>query len=447
MKVIIVGAGEVGFHIAGHLSEQGHDIAVIERNPDKHRVLKEKVNALLVLGNGSSAATLEKAGVAETDLFIAVTDQDEVNLVACLLAREYKVPRIIARVKTLEYIRSDGKLNAEKLGIDVFINPDAVVAEEICKIAAHPAASEMVEFAGGQVLFIGLQVRPENPVAGVTLAELGEIRGLYRLVVTAISRGDKTIIPRGEDMIQAGDTIYYVCNRSDLASIDYLFGLEKQEAKNVFVFGGGRVGYLVARELARSGSEVKVIDRNPDQCRLIAADLEKVLILNTDITDVDTLESEGIRDADVFIAVTQDDSANILYSLLAKQRGVRRAIALVNHPVLLNLAPNLGVDACISPRLATAGEIIRYVRKGEVLSLAMVERSGAEVAEFIVPSSGRIVKKPLKDLDFPSGAIIGAVVRGDKILIPRGDDHLEPGDHAVVFTLPGSVTQVEKFFS
>jgi trk system potassium uptake protein TrkA len=447
LKVIIVGAGEVGFHIAGHLADQGHDIAVVERNPEKHRVLREKVNALLVLGNGSSAATLEEAGVTNADLFIAVTNQDEVNLVACLLAREYKVPRIIARVKTLEYIRGDGKLNAEKLGIDMFINSDAVVAEEICKIAGHPAASEMAEFAAGEVLFIGLQVSSLNPVAGVTLAELGEIWGIYRLVVVAIARGDKTIIPRGEDVIQAGDTIYYVCKRSDLSSIDYLFGLEKKEAKNVFILGGGRVGYLVARELAQNGSHVKVIDRNPNQCRLIASDLDNVLILNTDATDVDTLENEGIRDGDVFIAVTEDDQANILFSLLAKQRGVRRAIALVNHPVLLNLAPSLGVDACISPRLATAGEIIRYVRKGEVLSLAMVERSGAEVAEFIVPSSGRIVRKPLRELDFPSGAIIGAVVRGEEVLIPGGGDHLEPGDHAVVFSLPGSINQVEKFFS
>lgn len=447
MKVIIVGAGEVGFHIAGHLADQGHDIAVVERNPEKHRLLKERVNALVVLGNGSSSAALEEAGVASADLFIAVTNQDEVNLVACLLAREYKVPRIIARVKTLEYIRGDGKLNAEKLGIDMFINSDAVVAEEICKIAGHPAASEMVEFAGGEVLFVGLQVSAQNPVAGVTLAELGEIRGIYRLVVVAIARGEKSIIPRGEDVIQAGDTIYYVCKRSDLSSIDYLFGLEKKEAKNVFILGGGRVGYLVARELAQNGSHVKVIDRNPDQCRLIASDLDNVLILNTDATDVDTLENEGIHDGDAFIAVTEDDQANILFSLLAKQRGVRRAIALVNHPVLLNLAPSLGVDACISPRLATAGEIIRYVRKGEVLSLAMVERSGAEVAEFIVPSSGRIVRKPLRELDFPGGAIIGAVVRGEEVLIPGGGDHLEPGDHAVVFSLPGSINQVEKFFS
>ncbi|MFH1278130.1 MAG: Trk system potassium transporter TrkA [Candidatus Eisenbacteria bacterium] len=447
MKVIIVGAGEVGFHIANHLSKQNHDIAVIERSPEKHRFLRDKVNALVVLGSGSSAATLEEAGVENADLFIAVTDQDEVNLVACLLAREYNVPRLIARVRTLDYGREDGKLNASKLGIDLLINPEAVVAGEICKIATHSLATEVVEFAGGQVLFIGLKVTAENPVAGVSLAELGEIRGLYRLVVTAISRGEKTIIPRGEDRIQEGDIIYYMCNREDLSSVDYLFGLEKKETKSVFILGGGRIGYLVARTLAERGIHVKVIDRNPDHCRSIAQDLEHVLILNTEGTDVDTLENEGIRDADVYITVTQDDSANILYSLLAKQRGAKRAVALVNHPVLLALAPTLGVDACISPRLATAGEILRYVRKGEVLSLAMVERSDAEVAEFIVPSFGAMVKRPLKDLSFPDGAIIGAVVRGEEVLIPRGDDHLEAGDHVIVFTLPGSIAPVEKFFS
>lgn len=447
MKVIIVGAGEVGFHIASHLSKQNHDIAVIEKSPEKHRLLKDKIDALMVLGNGSSAASLEQAGVEDADIFIAVTDQDEVNLVSCLLAREYRVPRLVARVKTLEYIRGDGKLNASKLGIDLLINPEAVVAEEICKIATHPVASEVAEFAHGQVLFIGMKVLPDNPVTGVSLAELGEIRGLYRLVVAAITRGETTIIPRGEDVIRAGDMIYYICNREDLASIDYLFGLEKKPAKSAFILGGGRVGYLVARTLAESGVHVKVIDRNPDHCRHIAEDLDNVLILNTDGTDVDTLENEGIRGADVYIAVTQDDSANILYSVLAKQHGVRRAVALVNHPVLLSLAPVVGVDACISPRLATAGEILRYMRKGEVLSLAMVEQSNAEVAEFIVPSSGSMVRRPLREIGFPEGAIIGAVVREEEVLIPRGDDRLEAGDHVIVFTLPESIDRVEKFFS
>ena len=447
MKVNIVGAGEVGFHIASHLSKQGHEISVVEKDPEKHRILKEKLNGLAVLGSGSSAASLDEAGIADADLFIAVTDQDEVNLVACLLAKAYGVPRKIARVRNAEFTRPKAKLNARSLGIDLIINPAGVVADEIQKVATYSAATEVAEFAGGQVLFIGMQIGPENPVAGVTLAELGEIRGMYPLVVTAITRGEKTIVPRGEDIIRQGDRIYFMCNRSDLSPVYYLFGLEKMETSKVFILGGGRVGYLVARNMAELGYQVKVIDRNPEHCRQLANDLENVLILNTDGTDVETLENEGIAEGDVYIAITQDDSSNILHSLLAKQHGVKRAVALINHPVLLSLAPAVGIDACISPRLATAAHILKYVRKGDVLSLAMVEQSNAEVTEVIVGSSSSILKKALKDLHFPEGAIIGAVVRGDDVIIPSGNDHLEAGDHVVVFTLPDSVARVDKFFS
>ena len=447
MKAIIIGAGEVGYHISDHLSRTGHDVTVIERNPEKQRLLKEKVNALVVVGNGLSASTLREAGAEGADIFIAVTNQDEVNLVACLLARQFHIPRTIARVKNLDYTRPEGPLNEKTLGIDLLINPESVVAREIYGLSFHSGSTEVAEFADGRVIFLGLQIGEDNPVAGVSLRDLGDIRGVYRLVVTAITRLGETIIPHGDDVIQPGDTIYFVCNKSDLNSINYLFGIEKSQSRKVFVLGGGRVGHTVARRLAEEGCKVKVIDRNPDHCRDLANRLDNVLILCADGTDVDTLRNEGIADGDVYIAVTQDDTSNILLSLLAKQYGVKRAVALVNSPALLNLAPTLGVDACISPRVATASAILKYLRKGDVLNVTVLDQSNAEVTETIVPSGSPILNKPLKNLRFPRGAIIGAVVRGPDVFIPTGEDHLEAGDHVIAFTLPGSVTRVEKFFA
>lgn len=447
MKVIVVGAGEVGYHIADRLSKEKHDVIVIERSHEKERLLKSKLNTLVVIGSGANVDVLEAADIGEADLFIAVTDLDEVNLVACMLANEYRVPRVIARIKSLEYVKPGWKRNAEKLGIDLLINPQNVVADEICNIVAHTAASEAAEFANGRVVFLGYPIGAESPLAGITLRELGGIRGIYRLVVTAIQHKHETVIPRGDDTIEPGDTVYFVCNRRDLASVNYLFGFETQETKTVFILGAGRVGAAVARRLAELHYRVKVIDRNVRHCEELAQSLDHVLVLNTDGTDVDTLKSEGIAEADVFIGATQDEQTNILCSLLAKSYGTKRGIALVNQPQFVALAPDLGVDACISPRLATASAILKYVRRGEVLTMTLVEQSESEVLELILPPHSGLAGRPLRSIHVPRGAIIGAIVRGDEVIIPAGEDHLEPNDHVIVFTLPDAIVSVEKFFS
>lgn len=447
MKVIIVGAGEVGYHIADRLSKEKHDVTVIEKSLEKERLLKTKLNAMVILGSGANVDVLESAGIAQADLFIAVTDLDEVNLVACMLANEYQVPHITARIKSLEYSKPGWQRNAAKLGIDLLINPQNVVADEICNIVAHTAATEAAEFANGRVVFLGYPIGKDSPLAGISLKELGGIRGIYRLVVTAIQRNHETVIPRGADVIERGDTVYFVCNKRDLGAVNYLFGFEKEETKTIFILGAGRVGAAVASRLAALKYRVKVIDRNPQHCADLAQTLDNVLVLNTEGTDVDTLKSEGIADGDVFIGATQDEQTNILCSLLAKSYGVKRGIALVNQPQFVTLAPDLGIDACISPRMATAAAILKYVRRGEVLSMAMVEQSDSEVLELILPADSDVAHRPLRSIHVPRGAIIGAIVRDDKVIIPSGDDHLEPDDHVIVFTLPEAVGRVEKFFS
>lgn len=447
MNVIIVGAGEVGFHIADRLSKEGHDVTVIERTREKEQFLKAKLNALVVRGSGAGAETLEQAGIAGADLFIAVTDQDEVNLVACMLAHERGVKRIVARIKSLEYTTADWVQNASKLGIDLLINPQKVVADDIYRIVSYNAASEAAEFAEGRVVFLGYPILAKSPLAGMTLRELAGIRGIYRMVITAITRKHETIIPRGEDTIQVGDIVYFVCNKRDLPAINYLFEFEKLPSKSVFILGGERIGEAVARKLSGLGLQIKLIERDLEVCERLAEELEGITVLNTEGTDVDTLKHEGIEDCDAYVAVTANEQTNILCSLLAKSYGAKRAIALVDRHELVTLAPSLGVDACISPRLATASAVLKYVRPSGVSSLITVEHSNAEVLEMEVPNKSSILHKPLKEIDVPQGAIIGVIVRGDKIIIPGGDDHLEPADHVVVFALSQAIGRFERFFT
>lgn len=447
MNVIIVGAGEVGFHIAERLSKEGRNVTVIEKDRLKEHFLKGKLNALVIRGSGASAEVLEEAGIETADLFVAVTDQDEVNLVACLLAHERGTRRIVARIKSLEYTTAEWARNARKLGIDLLINPQQVVAEELYRLISYTAASEVAEFADGRVVFLGYAIGPRSPLSGVTLQDVASIRGIYRMLITGIARRHETIIPRGEDVIQAGDIVYFVCNKSDVPAINYLFDFEKEPPKVVFILGGGRVGEALARKLAGLDMRVTLIERDPQLCERLAEELDDVAVLNTEGTDVETLKHEGIAGCDAYVAVTEDEQTNILCSLLAKNYGAKRAIALVDRHEFVTLAPSLGVDACISPRLATASAVLKYVRPPGVASLATVEYSNSEVLELVVPDKGRIAGKPLKDIGLPAGSIIGVIVRGEQVIIPTGEDHLEPGDHAIVFVLPGAIAEVESFFS
>ncbi len=449
MRILIVGAGQVGYFLSDRLSREGHEVTLVDRSAEKIQHAQDRLNVLGITGNGASAEVLEQAGITTTDIFIAVTDLDEVNILACLMAREYQVKTRVARTKSIEYTGNRAKLTKEKLGIDLLINPEDAVAEELVQIADSSGAFDVAEFAGGHVQFLGYRISKENPLCDLTLAELGELRGMYRFVIVAISRGEETIIPHGDDIIQAGDRIYLIAHQKDLPSIQYMLhsgSEEKRRNRRVFILGGGNIGKQIASNL-EAQSEVKLIDKDEQRCLILAGELEKTLVIKAEGSDIETLKDEGLEGADVFIAVTEKDETNILTCLLARQQGVRRTLALVNQPELLGLASDLGIDACISPRLAAASTILRFVRRGEIISLATIEGSNSEVLEIEVKSDTGILDTPLKDLHFPRGAIIGAIVRGEDYEIPTGESRLAAGDRVVIFTLPGSLAKVERFFA
>ncbi|GAB6064832.1 Trk system potassium transporter TrkA [Deferrisoma palaeochoriense] len=446
MRVIVVGAGEVGFHTADRLAREGHEVVVVEQNRAALRSVEERLNVLALEGNGAEARVLEEAGIGECGLFIAVTDVDEVNLVACLLAKEYGVPVKIARVRSVAYTGRGAVLNAEKLGIELLINPMEAVAQDLINIASHAAAVEVAEFADGRILFVGYPITASSPVAGLSLAEIGELRAMYPFVVAAITRHGRTLIPRGDDTVEPDDHVFLVMRREDLGAVRYMFGLEKRQTRRIFVFGGGAVGQRVAAHFDRERAEVTLVEPDRARCEDLAARAHRATILQADITEVDVLLSEGIGKADVVVATTPNEEKNILASLLAKRHGARRALCLVDQPAYVGLVPSLGIDACISPRLSTASAILKYVRRGGVLSVATVEENQAEVLELRIPEGFPWAHRPLREVPFPRGALVGAVVRGDEAFIPTGETALEPGDRIVVFALPEAVVAVEDFF-
>jgi len=450
MRILIVGSGQVGYFLCDRLSCEGHEVTLVDRDEETVERAQDRLNVLGIVGNGASAEILEQAGIKDADIFIAVTNMDEVNILACLLAREYRVGVLVARTKNIEYTSHKAVLSKEKLGIDLLINPDDAVAEELSKLACDSKAFDVAEFAEGQILFQGYRIGPDSPLCDLSLAELGELRGMYRFVVVAINRGNITIIPHGDDIIQAGDRIYIFAPQQELPAINYLLQAEQKNQKSsrrAFILGGSRIGQQVARNIEKLHFHTKLIEKNEDRCYKLAEELHKTVVINAEGLDVPTLIDEGLAEADVFIAVTENDQTNILTCLLAKQHRVRRTLALVSQPELIGLAADLGIDACISPRLAAAGAILKFVRRGEIISLTAVEGSNSEVLEIEISKDSGLLKTPLRDLHFPRGAIIGAIVRGSNYEIPTGDSLLEEGDRVVIFTLPEALQKVERFFS
>ncbi len=450
MKILVVGSGQVGYFLCDRLSREGHEVTLVDQDEAVVERAQDHLNVLGVIGNGASAEILEQAGIKDADIFIAVTNVDEVNILACLLAREYQVKILIARTKNIEYTSRKAILSKEKLGIDLLINPDDAVAEELSKLACNSSAFDVAEFADGQILFQGYRIEKESPLCDLTLAELGELRGMYRFVVVAISRGDSTIIPRGDDTIQAGDRIYIFAPPQELPAINYLLQsdqIQKKSSRRAFILGGSRIGLQVARNMENLHFHTKLVERDEKRCYQLAEQLNKAVVIHAEGLDIQILVDEGVAGADIFIAVTENDKTNILTCLLAKKHKVRRTLALVSQPELIGLASDLGIDACISPRLAAAGAILKFVRRGDIISLAAVEGSNSEVLEFEIGKNSGLSAIPFSALHFPRGAIIGVIVRGKNYEIPTGESMLEEGDRVVVFALPEALQKVERFFA
>ncbi len=446
-RILIVGAGEVGYYLAERLSAEGHHVVVVDTDPEKIRRL-EKLNVLTVRGSGASAKTLEEAGIKNTELFIAVTNSDEINLIACLLAREYGVARKIARVKSEEYLSPDSPLNEEKLGLDLIVNPVRALAEEIVRLSKYSELSDWEEFGEGQVLMVGYQVRPRSALAGVRLSDLVELRDLYQFLIVAVVRRGKTIIPRGDTVLRPQDRVLLVLKKQDLPALEHVLGLRLEPPRKVFLIGGGKVGKLVAERLENEVEELILVEKELSRCEALSEKLSRALVLHLDGLDARELLKEGLDQADLAICVTDSDTINILSALLAKHHGASRVIVRVDHPDFIPLLQPLGIDKALSSRLVTSDQIFRFVKSGRIFSITSFLETQVEVEEIEIPP-----KKPftqgieLQELRLPPETIVGAVYRDGEVLIPSGKTIIRSGDLLVLIGLHEGLLKAEKIFT
>ncbi|MDH4317387.1 MAG: Trk system potassium transporter TrkA [Desulfobulbaceae bacterium] len=448
MRIMIVGAGLVGQYLCKKFSSEGRDVVLIDRDEEKLQRLEREMNIMTAHGSGASARTLAEAGVAKTDLFIAVTDSDEVNLVACIMSKQYNnVATRIARVRNEDFLTPGLPLNEEALGIDLLISPDWAMTEEIVKLIHVPEAFDTAHFAGGKILLLGYHVHEDNPFIGHSLIELKTIHGGHQFVITAIIREGQTIIPRGNDSIQAGDKIYIMVRQNDMVKVEKLFNLTSTLPNKIFIIGGGNIGYMIARQLEELGAEIKLVEEDPKRCEFLSENLAHTIVLNFDGLAANDLLEEGIDLADLVIAVTGSDTTNILSSLLAKHHGTKRCITKITRHDFVPMLGKLGIDVALSPRQVAADMILRYVRRGSIVSIATILDTDAEVMEVTVPQHKNFDNVPLKELNFPNGSLVGAIVREQWNFIPSGETIIKPGDNMVVFFTKDAATAIENFFS
>lgn len=446
MKIVIIGAGEVGFYLAQRLSLEKHDLVIIDIDPGKCAHAQEALDVSVIEGNASSQMVLKEAGMESADMLIAASGVDEINIIACMVASKMGVKRKIARVRNPDYYEKSSILKPEDIGVDLFIHPEEEVIEEITRLLMRASASEVVEFEKGKILVIGLKLDAHCPNLNKPLKEIGSEEGRRDFRVVAMLKGEKTIIPTGEDYFSRNDQIFVVTKRESLPQVLALTGKTDQKLDKIMILGGGKIGRGLAEKLEKQ-IEVTLIESNKEKSVKIASQLKRTAVYQADGTEIDTLAREGLLNMDAFIAVASDDETNILSCLLAKHLGIHKTIALVNKPTYLPLMPVIGIDSTVNVRLSTASAILRFVRRGSILSAATFHGIDAEAIEFEITRSNKITGKPLKDLGLPKGSLIAAVVRGDEVFVPYGKSLLQSGDKVIVFALPTAIHSIEKRFS
>jgi len=443
LKIIIIGAGKVGCQIAKTLSSENHDVVIIEKDDMKRQSAQDNLDVLTILGNGANVRTLEEAGIKQTDMIIAVTSSDEANMIACMTAKQFGVPQKIARIRNPEYLYANA-LSREKLGIDLTINPERATAKEIIKLLKSPInVAQVQSFAGGKVQLFELKIEKGFPFIN---QQLKAITFKYPILVAAIFRNDKIIIPNGEERITAGDNLYILIKKDYFAGLNEIFNQKPLNMQNVMILGGSRIGIQTALILAKLGINTKLIERDKERCEKIAEKLPHTLVINGDGTNIDLLKSEGIETIDGFVAVTGFDEDNLLVALLAKHLGTKKVIAKVDRTNYIPILEKIGVDAVVNPRMTTASAILRFIRKGKIISLTLLKEGEAEVIELIVSPYSKIINKPLKKANLPQNSIIGAIVRKDEVIIPHGNDIIQPEDKIIIFALSSDIKKIEKIF-
>jgi trk system potassium uptake protein len=443
MRTVIIGAGEVGSNTARMLSEEGHDVVLIEQDETLVERASEQLDALVIHGNGASPRLLAEAGIEKADLLVAASSSDEANIIACLAAKARGVSRTVARIHNPDYYDPREPFAEEMLGIDFVIHTEEMAAREIKEALLVPGAINVETFAEDSIEVAEVILNEGSPAVGRTLRDLRLPEA--SLVVGVVRRG-KALVPRGDTVLERRDHVLLISGRRRIAEVVKSVTTDTEPVKEVMIYGGGRIGLRLALALEKAGMSVRVIERDEARARYVASQLRRGFVLHDEGISRDFLLQERVDRSDAFVAVTGDDRANLLAAMYARQLGARMTIAGVSSGEFAPLADALGVDLTISPRMLAAEAILRFVRRGEIVDVALLE-SGAEMIELRVPPHSRVTGRPLSEVGFPEGAIVAALLRDGDVVIPTGRDILEPGDDAVVFTVEDAIEEVERLFA
>jgi trk system potassium uptake protein TrkA len=450
LKIIILGAGQVGGTLAEHLASEANDITVVDTDQDRLRALGDRLDIRTVHGRGSFPTVLRQAGADDADMLVAVTSSDETNMVACQVAYTlFQTPTKIARVRESAYLTRSGLFANAAIPVDVLISPEQVVTHYIKRLIEYPSALQVIDFAGGKVQMVAVKAYYGGPLVGQQLRQLRTHMPNVDTRVAAIFRRDRPIIPQGDTVIEADDEVFFIAAKADIRAVMGEMRRLDESYKRIVIAGGGQIGERLA-EAIENRYQVKIIEMNPARCRHLSDTLDNTVILQGSSSDRDLLMEENIDNADLFLALTNDDEANIMSSLLAKRLGAKKVMTLINNPAYVDLVQGGEIDVAVSPQLATIGTLLAHVRRGDIVSVHSLRRGAAEAIEIVAhgdAKSSKVIGKAIMHINLPPGTTIGAITRADQVLIAHDSTVIESGDHVIMFLVDKKyIRDVERLF-
>jgi trk system potassium uptake protein TrkA len=448
VRIVVVGGGQVGTTLAEKLSQSGHDVALVERDPERAAALAERLDVEIVEGNGATMATLRRAGAGDAALVLATSDSDEVNFITGRVAAAvFKVPQVVVRLRDPAHEEAFAQLSRGEAVAISYVNPDAATVERIEQLLEVPGALDVASFMDGDVLVAGFRIPAQSEFAERPVSDMRLFFAETPSLVAAIQRGERAVVPHGQEMIRGEDIVYFALAREDLEGVLALLGAEKDARRRVMVAGATRVGLALARRLEAGGKPVTLVEPRAFAARAAAEALSSTLVVRGSATSEALLAEEGIERVNTFVAVTDDHETNLVAGLLAKRMGALRAFAMVDNPALANLIGDMPIDAVISPRLLAQGLMLRHVPSARLRSMAALLGDRVEVLEAEAEKGSRICADKLAALSLPRGVLVAALRRGEALMLPRGDDRIEPGDDLLVVATTEHVQEVSDFLS
>lgn len=450
MKIIILGAGQVGGTLAEHLASEANDITVVDTDAERLRDLGDRLDIRTVQGKGSFPTVLRQAGADDADMLVAVTNSDETNMLACQIAYTlFKTPTKIARVREAAYLTRPELFDNDHIPVDVLISPEQVVTHHIKRLIEYPGALQVIDFGEGKAQLVAVKAYYGGPLVGQQLRQLREHMPNVDTRVAAIFRRDRPILPQGDTVIEVDDEVFFIAAKAHIRQVMGEMRQLDESYKRIMIAGGGNIGERLA-EAIESRYQVKIIDMNSARCRYLSETLSNTLVLLGSASDRDLLIEENIADVDLFLALTNDDEANIMSSLLAKRLGARKVMTLINNPAYVDLVQGGEIDIAVSPQLATIGTLLTHVRRGDIVSVHSLRRGAAEAIEAVAHGDGKsskVIGRAIRDIQLPPGTTIGAIIRDEEVLIAHDSTVIESGDHVILFLVDKKyIREVERLF-